>query len=366
MTKVTPRLGLTARESDKYSIFNAIKSFIEGDWTNPSFNSFEKEIHNDLQQKSKKASNGILFPAQDLRVTRRDLSAAAFNSGGALVPTDLMSEDFISLLRNAALTVQMGVRFLPGLTGNIDIPKQTAANKPVWLGENHAIPESQLAFGQVHLKPTTLGTIQRYTRKLFLQSSVAIEQLIREDLAYSIALAIDAAILNGTGKNSEPLGILNNPNTNIVSIAIDGGRISYAALVSLQTALEAANTTFLGEFGWIMSPAVKGRLLLTPTSPSGVEGNFVLKEGASTLLGHRFGSTNQVPSNLGATSNLSAIILGAWNQVLIGEWGALEILPNTQGVTFNTGAVEVRALQDLDIAFRYDTAFSCIKDIVLK
>jgi len=50
-----------------------------------------------------------------------------------------------------------------------------------------------------------------------------------------------------------------------------------------------------------------------------------------------------VPSNLtnGTGINLSAVLFGNWSDLMIGEWGVLEILPNP----YANGADEAEAIQ---------------------
>jgi hypothetical protein len=50
--------------------------------------------------------------------------------------------------------------------------------------------------------------------------------------------------------------------------------------------------------------------------------------------------------------------------LIIGMWGALEIVPNPYGSGYNSGAVDIRAMQTIDIALRHAVSFAAIKDIV--
>ena len=87
--------------------------------------------------------------------------------------------------------------------------------------------------------------------------------------------------------------------------------------------------------------------------------------GAQQILSRRFEVTNNIPSNLskGSGSNLSAIVYGNFNDLLIGMWGGLEILvdPCTD---FSKGTTGVRALQSIDIAVRHAESFAAMKDAI--
>jgi hypothetical protein len=74
--------------------------------------------------------------------------------------------------------------------------------------------------------------------------------------------------------------------------------------------------------------------------------------------------SNQVPSDLDkgtSTGVCSAILFGNWADLIIGEWGGLDILvdPFTQGAA---GTVRVIAHQDVDIQLRRVASFSAMQD----
>ena len=64
----------------------------------------------------------------------------------------------------------------------------------------------------------------------------------------------------------------------------------------------------------------------------------------------------------GTGTNLSSIIYGNWNDLIIGEWGVLEILANPFGAGYNSGAVDIRAMQTIDLNVRHGASFSACTD----
>jgi len=81
--------------------------------------------------------------------------------------------------------------------------------------------------------------------------------------------------------------------------------------------------------------------------------------------GYRAIATNQVPRNLTkgtSTTVCSAVVFGAFNQLLIGMFGAgFETLvdPYTKK---NQNMIEITSWNFVDVANRYPTAFATIKD----
>ena len=72
-----------------------------------------------------------------------------------------------------------------------------------------------------------------------------------------------------------------------------------------------------------------------------------------------------MPSNLtkGSGSALSALLFGNWSDLLIGEWGAIDLLvdPYTNA---DSGQVRVVAFSFVDIAVRHAQSFAAVSDIV--
>src|SRR5690606_24960957 len=108
----------------------------------------------------------------------------------------------IEYLRNKLMVVGLGATVLDDLTGDLAIPKQSAISTGSWKAEGVAFTESSPTIDQVPLSPERVGTFVEFTRKLVRQSSVGIEMMVRNDLAYAVAAAIDKAAIIGTGMNN--------------------------------------------------------------------------------------------------------------------------------------------------------------------
>jgi len=71
-----------------------------------------------------------------------------------------------------------------------------------------------------------------------------------------------------------------------------------------------------------------------------------------------------VPKNLtkGTGTNLSAALFGVWEELIIGEWGALNVQvdPYTAGI----GNIKISVLQFVDLGVRHAQSFAAITDIV--
>ena len=76
--------------------------------------------------------------------------------------------------------------------------------------------------------------------------------------------------------------------------------------------------------------------------------------------------SNQVRSNLtkGTSSGIcSELYFGAWSDLIIAQWGTLEVMVNPYDATgFTTGDVFIRAFQTVDIGVRRSGSFVVCTD----
>lgn len=336
------QLGLTPTETRKYSLLRMIRSVVEND---PRIAPFEYECNQQMRKKfHKEDARGFLVPPEVLKRGQRDLSAGIGSAGGYTVATDNLGSAFVDMLRNQSRVMELGATRMGGLRGNVTIPKQTGAATAYWLAEGTQITESQQTFGQISMTPKTVGAYTEVTRQLLLQSDPSAETLVINDLGKVVALAVDLAAINGTGASNQPLGLLNTAGIGSVS----GTSLAYAGILEFQTDVGASNALTAG-CSYFTTPAVAGLLAqrqrFTSTDSPLWEGNIV----DGKVSGFKAASSNQVPT--------ATMIFGDFSQVVIAEWGILEVLANPYA-DFKSGLVGIRAMYSVDIAIRNASAFS--------
>ncbi len=357
-------LGLSTKEGKSYSILRAINACLTNDWSKAGF---ERECSREIANRSGKETAGFFLPVRDLQIEnyRATYQVGTPATGGNLVETNLLSENFIDILRNKLVIRSLGATVLSGLQGNVDIPGRASSSQLYWVGESQAGTQSEGTFRQVPLRPKSAMAYSMMSRLTLLQSSLDMEQLVRDEFVRIMALGIDKVAIAGTGTNNEPRGILNLAGIGTVPLGTNGGAPTYSSIIALMRELEIDNAD-IGALNWLTNPLVKSRLMLTPKQASGVEGNFILPEPGRSLMGYQLACTNQVPGDLtkGTGTNLSALIFGNFNDLIIGEWGSVEILVNPYGAGFTSGDVAIRIMQTIDIAFRQVVSFAAITDMI--
>ena len=336
-------IGLSKKETKRFSLIRAIHAL-----SNPTDRraqeaaAFEFECSRAAADQYGKTAQGVMLPAEVLRNWKRDLSAA---SDPSIIGEDFRGGDFIDVLRNASSVMQAGARMLGGLSGDVKIPKKLTSATATWIAtEGGAATESDMTLGQVTLAPKTLGAFTDITRQLMIQSSLDVEALVRDDLATSIALAIDKAGLEGTGASGQPTGILNTSGVNSVT-AFAAANPTFAEVVTLETAV-AEDNALMGSLAYILPAAMHGALKTTEKASGTAQ--FVIEPGG-TLNGYR-----GIVSNQASAGNL---YYGNFSDMMVGMFGGIDIVvdPYTNSTS---GTVRVVALQSVDVAVRHAVSFA--------
>jgi HK97 family phage major capsid protein len=331
-------IDMPTKDVKRYSMWRALDAVVSGDWSKAGL---ELEASRAVSSRTGRANNrnGFFIPVD---VQQRDLTVGTNSAGGYLRATDNIS--FIELLRNRMVAFQMGATRLSGLVGNVTIPKQTAGATAYWLStEATAITEGNQTFGQLALTPRTVGAYTEISRLLQLQSSPDAEQIIMTDLAKQVAIAADLAVLAGTG-TEQPTGIVGTGSIG----GVTGTSIALAGILEFQSDVASANA-LSPSCGYVTTPLIASLLMarqrFTSTNTPLWEGNML----DGQMLGFKAMTSMQCPTG--------DIIFGDFSQVVVGEWGVLELAVNT-AANFPAGITGIRAMYTMDVGVRYAGAFS--------
>lgn len=344
-----PLLDMSDKEKKRYSLSNIFAAGITG---NRDLAGFEYEVSAELAKILKRDNvEGILVPHQIIPGMQMPVDAARdllTSSAADLVPTEHAAGSFIELLRNKILLNRLGVLTLTGLSGNVDIPKQTGAATAQWLAEGSSPTGSDSAFGDLNLTPKTLAADTPYSKQLLLQGNPSIEQLVMNDLARVIALALDLGGIAGTGASNQPTGILNT--SGIGDVAVGAGNMSRTHALEFETDVAAAN----GEaesMAFACGAVVRGYLKGIDQATGAASW---LCDNDNRMIGYPVEMSNQVPAN--------TLIFGDFAQAIIAIWGALELMVDPYSAS-DARKVVLRATQFCDIGVRHAAAFSAADDV---
>jgi HK97 family phage major capsid protein/HK97 family phage prohead protease len=360
-TKALPTadIGLTQKEIKSFSILKIARYLANPDASAYKDMAFERECSDAVAKIIGRAATGVFMPSE---IQRRDLVVGTPTAGGNLVATELKSGSFIEMLRNAMVLDKLGVTVLSDLRGNIAIPKQTGGATIYWVAENTAPTESQQTVGQVLMSPKTAGGFTDIGRTLMNQSSIDVEAFVMRDLATSLGLGIQLAAIAGTGASNQPSGLLTR-----ITPAVIGGTNGLAPMwdniIDLETNVANSNAD-IGTMGYLVNAKTRGKLKRTQKF-SGTNGDPIWdRNTGEPLNGYRAAATNAVPSNLvkGTSGAVcSAILFGNFADLMIGLWGATDLIRDPYTAS-SSGGVRIVALQDVDVNVRNLESFATMVD----
>jgi HK97 family phage major capsid protein len=339
-------IGMQKEEVRNFSLVRAIRALANpNDRAAQEAAAFEFECSRAAAEQYGRTAQGILLPAEVLRTWKRDLNSA---DEADLFGEDYRGGDFIDVLRNASSVMAAGATMLNGLSGDVKIPKKLSAANANWISsEGGSAAESEMTVGSVSLSPKTLGAYTDVTRQLLIQSSLSVENLIRDDLVQALGLAIDKAALEGTGTGGQPTGILNT--TGINTTTFGAANPTFAEMVAMETAI-AEDNALANAMSYIMPASMYGALKTTEKASGTAQ--FVVEQGG-TVNGYR-----TIVSNQATAGNA---YFGNFSDLLVGMFGGLDITvdPYTHSTS---GTVRVVALQSVDTAVRHAQSFCVSND----
>ena len=372
---IQAKADIPEKELSEISLVAGARAALTGDWTSREAGLI-REVSQEVELKGGKrtTANSFMVPFSAFTPQKRaTYVTSTANVGGNLVGTDYRPQDFIEFLYNESIALGAGVQVLNDLQGDVAIPKRSGKGSTYWLStETTAITAGNSTFSQITMTPKNVASLEKYSRQQVLQGLPAIETLIRSDMTTNLQLAMDSAILNGSGSSGQPTGILNTSGVNSIAMGTNGGAITIDALINLEGNVVIDNG--------IVNPASTGYLTngkvvndLKKLKDSAGQylyniGSVVAGRGATpaSINGYTISDSMQLPSTLtkgSSSGNCSSVIFGDFSQCLVGLWGGLEITVGEDSDDFSKALTSIRGIMTMDVAVRNPVSFGVIKDV---
>lgn len=278
----------------KFSLLKSINDIVN----NRSLDENSLEVVNagiaEMRKAGQSYSGQIVLPTE----YRSDIVAKIATQGQEVVAEDKL--DILGPLRAKNVLLNAGATYMTGLVGDVSIPKY-AGTTAAWADECVAAQDGAGAFSEVLLSPKRLTTYIDVSKQFLIQDSASAEELLRRDIIEAINSKLEATILGAAaGSNTQPAGLFNGATT---------ATMTYAGIVGMEATLEGNNV--YGDFKFIVSPSIKATL--KTTSKDAGSGRFIMEGNEADGL------------EVLSTSNSAGIILGRWEDLVIGQWGGIDI-----------------------------------------
>lgn len=336
-------IGLNEDEKESYSLTRAINNFVN----TGQFSGLEHEASEAAKKRYGRNVDGLVIPTDVLNhSSKRALSAGTATAGGNSVSTDLLGSSFIDLLRKASVIQQTGATTLNSLQGDIAIPRQSGAATAYWLTEVASVTDSAQTMDQVTMTPKGLSAQTTYSKQLLAQSSLDIEQFVRNDLASILAIAQDLAAVQGTGSSGQPTGIWST--SGIGSVTATASLFTDVVNMEKEVAIDNALN---GNLAYVSNATFGAKAKRTEIASNTAK--FVLADGQ--INGRPFYTSNQMPATYNSNAK-SGVIFGNWADLLIGNWSGIDVVVDPYSAA-GTRQVKIVTSMFTDIAVRHPESF---------
>lgn len=358
-------LDLNSREIQRYSLGRALQAAVTGDWREAGF---EKECSMALEKKTGQRAVGFYVPHD---YWRRDFNVGTSTEAGNLVATDLRGDLFLDALRNAMVLGRLGVTVLNGLSGNVDIPRKSAASSLLMLGEIGSATETNPSTENMTLSPKRVGAYVDVSKQALIQSAIAIEGMLRDDLLMGAAHLIENQCINGNGTAPNILGIRNYTTIGSSTAGTHGASLAWDHFVELESVCTNANAEPTMKAGYLSNSKVRAKAKKTYR---GTNLDYILPpdakvsaDGLVWINGYRTAFSNVVPSNLtkGTSTTIcsAAIFSSDWGLGIIGLFGPPDVVVDPYSLSV-TGQVRITLNQFVDFGIRQPAAFVKQEDLL--
>jgi HK97 family phage major capsid protein len=290
--------------------------------------------------------HGYAFVPVDL--SQRDMTAGVASAGGYLISTEVAPGNLFAEYLHAS-SVQ-GISRV-AMVGNASIPKTSATISTFWQPtEGTALTESQLTFALEAATPKTVGSYCEISNQFLNQTSPVVQAFIVREQALATSAGMNKKLMNGSGANGEMTGVLNVSGVGSVS----GTDVDHADVLDVIKNVEnASGIVQPGRAGFVVAPDA-ARLL---RSREKAAGSGMIMDGY-TLAGFPAQVTKSTPD--------ASLIFGDWSQLVLLEWGVLEVSVDPYGADgglFKRGLIGLRTLWTIDAVCLHPESFNKIVSI---
>lgn len=352
-------IGMSRKDVKRYSILRAIRAKVDG----RPLDGLEREASDEVAKKLERQPMGFFLPdevvydayaARKAKREQRTLLATSAPDGGYLVGSELLTSEFLELLRNNTVLVELGARYLPGLKGDVTIPRQLTGATTYWASETGIITASSATFGQIVGRPRRIGTQVPYSKQFLAQSSLGAEAFVINDSDAAIAVELDRVALRGSG-GSEPLGVARLDAGERSTSVTFGAAPTWAKYLEFFSSV-AANNAVIGSPAYVASVASAVKAMATAKFSSSVSGIW-----DNDMVGtFRARWTTQLLTSATPVANM--VIFGDWSQVLFMEWAGRDVVVDPYGTNATNGTVTVTIQRLMDMVIRRAKSFAISTD----
>lgn len=346
VTEIAAEMAKALREDSE-----AAKSGTSVEERRAMFDTVAEQLPHHKNPESKKSIGKFLKALGENDGTVLKDLADSTNGGGYLTPLEFSSY-LIELLYKMPV-IRPRATVYPMKSDQMQVPVEATTVSANWTAELATITQSDMTFSEIVLAVNNLIGISRMSRQILLDSAINqnLVDLVMKRFAAAIGRQEDTAFMVGSGVG-QPKGLRQYTFTHTVAQA--GAHLTADDLIALYHTLPYQYRE-QGSPVWLVNDATLAVIRQLKDS----NGRYIYEQGwgqsltadgmTPTLLGKPVLVQNDIPTNLGGSSNASEIYFGDLSYYIIGDREQIFSEVSTQeGTSFAQHRAAVKVGERID------------------
>lgn len=304
----------------RYSVTDVFRKMIEGQALPAEARRFDEAGDNVLVRSGINTGYGFHLPLETRDIQSKDVPIASF------------IDKYNKAIRDRLVLSQLGASLLT-VTGRSVLPTYTGSTS-TWEGEINAAKNGKGTFSKKELTPKRITTKLTISRQLLNQGG-NIDDFLVADLSESVSAALEAAVF---GKH-EHTDIM--PDGLFTGLSISPELAGHSAVLAMESDVKHNGQPM----AFCMHGTAEKLLKAAPRSNNTIIYNNLCDD-------YPYMTTDVMPTFDGTGTNTSyGIIFGRWSDLVIAQWGGIEVLFNPY-TTALTGEIEFLVNGYFDFTYR--------------
>lgn len=349
------------RNVEKFNVINLINEMRKGKLTGINAELNQEGI-NEMRQYggSKNEGNDFAFhlPENMQKQMRAQTvggqSAVAGDLGGQLVET--VKSTFINFLYPSTPVLDLCTK-AENLQGDVEYPVEKTVPTLSWQTETGEEAAQDVTFGTVSSSPTRAAmTIELSNRLLIQEHSSGLQNRLINQLNRAYSTGVEEALLNGSGTNNEPTGIIPALTGSYQTVGVP----THQKLIDNFELILANADALQGRLAYVTDPATLAFLKATKLDAG--SGKFLAEGSLANVLssnGYSVYTTTVLP----LFTAKHGMIFGNFEDVILGMWGGPVLMVNPY-TKMKSSLVEIYMERQLDVTVARAASFAAAIDIV--
>jgi len=310
--------------------------------SNPGYMEYHRLNGGSARNGGNGSGGRLVFPTM---AEYRVLGEGTGAGGGFLVP-DQTARQVYDFLKSRSVVLEAGPVGIEMISDVTALAKVASGTSVGMYNESQLLTASDPVFGQTTLTARKAGAFTLASREVLEDSSPSVREVLARDHLNQLALYLDSQFLgiagNGTPPNMRGIYNFTGATTTNLAVAVTLDHIA-DALERLEIANAGAKLhIFMSPRDWANLRTAKDTQTRYQLSPDPTQ------DARRQLFGTPVSVSSQIPTNLGATTNESWILVVDMNQIAIGRRREIE-LSYSEHFAYQNDQIAVRTTGRFDI-----------------